>query len=87
MKFRDWCGNGGWRVVSAIDMYLSDVFTVFANLAGLPALSIPCGFDNGGMPIGAQIVGQRLSDDKVLNIGFAFQQNTDYHKAVSEVKL
>lgn len=68
-------------------MYLSDIFTVFANLAGLPALSVPCGFSSGGMPIGAQIIGQRLSDAKVLNVGYAYQNATDFHKTIAEVKL
>lgn len=70
-----------------LKMYLSDIFTVFANLAGLPALSIPCGLSNEGLPIGAQIVGQRMNDDKVLNIGFAYQKATDFHKTIAEVKL
>lgn len=70
-----------------LKMYLSDIFTVFANLAGLPALSIPCGLSNEGLPIGAQIVGQRMNDDKVLNIGFAYQKATDFHKTIAEVSL
>ena len=68
-------------------MYLSDIFTVFANLAGLPALSIPCGLSNDGLPIGAQIIGQRMNDDKVLNIGFAYQNATDFHKTIAEVNV
>jgi len=60
--------------------YLSDVFTASANLAGLPALSLPCGLDSKGMPVGAQIIGQRLSDNMVLHLGHAFQCATDHHK-------
>ncbi|MBR6573190.1 MAG: Asp-tRNA(Asn)/Glu-tRNA(Gln) amidotransferase subunit GatA [Clostridia bacterium] len=63
-----------------LQMYLSDIYTVSANLAGLPGLSIPCGFDQSGMPIGAQIIGAPLDDKKILNIGFAYQQNTEFHK-------
>ena len=65
-------------------MYLSDVFTVSANIAGLPGISMPCGFDKNGMPIGVQLMGQALADTKVLNTAYAYQQMTDYHK--QEVK-
>ena len=69
-----------------MQMYLSDIFTVSVNIAGLPGLSVPCGFDKSGMPIGAQLIGQVLSEQKVLNAGFAFQNATDYHKKLAEVK-
>lgn len=69
-----------------MQMYLSDIFTVSVNIAGLPGLSVPCGFDKSGMPIGAQLIGQVLSEQKVLNAGFAFQNATDYHKKSAEVK-
>ena len=61
-------------------MYLSDIFTVSVNIAGLPGLSVPAGFDKAGMPIGVQIIGPALGDQKVLNIGYAFQQMTDFHR-------
>ncbi len=63
-----------------LQMYLSDIYTVSGNLAGLPGLSIPCGFDSEGMPIGAQIIGAPLEDKKILDIGYAYQQITDFHK-------
>lgn len=66
-------------------MYLSDIFTVSANIAGLPGLNVPCGFDASGMPIGAQIMGQALSEQKILNAGYAFQSMTDFHKKMPEV--
>ena len=68
-----------------ISMYLSDIFTVSANIAGLPGLNVPCGFDASGMPIGAQIMGQALSEQKILNAGYAFQSMTDFHKKMPEV--
>jgi len=58
---------------------LCDIFTVPVNLAGLPAISVPCGFD-GGMPVGAQIIGNALSDEKVLNTAYSYQQATNFHK-------
>ena len=61
-------------------MYLGDVYTVPANLAGLPALSMPCGFDSGGLPIGAQLIGPALGELAVLDAAHAFQQETDWHK-------
>ena len=63
-----------------LQMYLSDIFTVSVNIAGLPGLSVPAGFDKAGMPIGVQIIGPALGDQKVLNIGYAFQQMTDFHR-------
>lgn len=63
-----------------IGMYRADLFTVLANLAGLPALTLPCGFDRDGMPIGAQLMGPVRADARVLMAGHAIQQITDYHK-------
>lgn len=62
-----------------LQMYLSDIYTVSVNLAGLPAVSMPCGFDGKGMPVGAQLIGAPLMEQKVLNAAHAFQQDTDYH--------
>ncbi|MBE7054005.1 MAG: Asp-tRNA(Asn)/Glu-tRNA(Gln) amidotransferase subunit GatA [Ruminococcaceae bacterium] len=76
----------GKSLSDPLKMYLSDIFTVSVNIAGLPGLNVPCGFDKNNMPIGAQIIGQRLSEKKVLNAGYAYQQNTDYHKMKAEVK-
>lgn len=61
-------------------MYLSDIYTVAVNLAGLPAISIPCGFDGAGLPIGAQLIGQALDDKTVLQGAHAYQLDTDFHK-------
>ena len=54
-------------------MYLSDLLTVPANLAGLPAISIPCGFDKNGLPIGLQLIGNVLEEDKILNAANIFE--------------
>lgn len=70
----------GESLADPLRMYLSDIFTVSVNIAGLPGLSVPSGFDQAGLPVGTQIVGPALGDADVLNIGYAFQQVTEYHK-------
>ena len=61
-----------------IQMYLNDIYTIGANLAGLPALSIPCGFSSG-LPIGMQLIGPYLKEDLILKIGHHFQKETNWH--------
>lgn len=61
--------------------YLADIFTVSANLAGLPAISVPCGFDKSGLPIGVQFIGGRMADASVLMFADAYQRVTYFHKA------
>ena len=56
-----------------LSMYLSDLLTVPVNLAGLPAISIPCGFDKKGLPIGLQLIGNVLEEDKILNAANIFE--------------
>ena len=63
-------------------MYLSDLYTVPANLAGLPALSMPCGVDGEGLPVGAQLMGPRFGEQVLLNAAYAYQKETDHHKSV-----
>jgi len=63
----------GESMTDSLKMYLSDIFTVSANLAGLPALSVPCGFDQKKMPIGAQIIGNTMTDNMLLGLGCAYQ--------------
>lgn len=70
----------GESLSDPLQMYLSDVYTVSVNLAGLPGLSMPCGFDSKGLPIGAQLIGPHFGEGRLLNAAHAFQQDTDYHK-------
>jgi aspartyl-tRNA(Asn)/glutamyl-tRNA(Gln) amidotransferase subunit A len=68
----------GEKVDDPLTMYLSDIATIPANLAGLPGISIPCGFGVSGLPIGLQILGNTLSDAKLLKAAYAYQQSTDF---------
>jgi aspartyl-tRNA(Asn)/glutamyl-tRNA(Gln) amidotransferase subunit A len=61
-------------------MYLADIYTVSVNLAGLPAIALPCGFGEGGMPVGMQLIGKAFSEDALLRAALIWQQTTDYHK-------
>jgi aspartyl-tRNA(Asn)/glutamyl-tRNA(Gln) amidotransferase subunit A len=61
-------------------MYLADLLTVSANLAGLPGMSVPCGFSSEGLPIGLQIMGAQFKEELVLRAGYAYQQATDWHE-------
>ena len=70
----------GSSLSDPLKMYLGDIYTISANLAGLPALSMPCGFDRGGLPIGAQLIGPALGDLAVLDAAHAYQQETDWHR-------
>ena len=69
----------GEKVLDPLAMYLSDSYTVAANLSGLPAISIPCGRTEAGLPIGFQLQGPALSESKLLRAGNVYQQNTDWH--------
>jgi aspartyl-tRNA(Asn)/glutamyl-tRNA(Gln) amidotransferase subunit A len=71
----------GERLDDPLQMYLNDVFTVSANLAGLPAISVPCGFTPDSLPIGLQLVGRPFEEDSLLRIARAYEQATSWHKA------
>lgn len=62
--------------------YLADIFTVSANIAGLPAISVPCGFAENDMPIGFQFIGKRFDDAEVLGFASAYRSKTEWHKAI-----
>jgi aspartyl-tRNA(Asn)/glutamyl-tRNA(Gln) amidotransferase subunit A len=68
----------GEKITNPLDMYLSDVHVVAVNLAGIPALTVPCGFSNG-LPVGMQIMGPHLSEEMLLRIGHLYQSETDWH--------
>ncbi|NBD32113.1 MAG: Asp-tRNA(Asn)/Glu-tRNA(Gln) amidotransferase subunit GatA, partial [Cyanobacteria bacterium] len=72
--------KAGEKTDDPLSMYLSDLTTVPVNLAGLPALNIPCGFDSQGLPIGMQLIANVLREDQLLQTAYAYEQSTDWHK-------
>ncbi len=72
----------GERAEDPVQMYLGDIFTVAAPLAGLPALSVPCGFDAAGLPVGMQLTGPYFSEARLLGAAHRYQQATDWHRRV-----
>lgn len=72
----------GTSLSDPLNMYLSDIFTVAANLTGLPALALPCGFDNKGLPIGFQLTGKAFAEAELFEAGLAYQAATDYHRQI-----
>ena len=74
----------GERTADPLQMYLIDVCTLPINIAGLPAISIPCGFSEG-LPVGMQLIGPHLSEERLLGIAFAYEQATEWHRARPEL--
>ncbi|HEY9761634.1 MAG TPA: Asp-tRNA(Asn)/Glu-tRNA(Gln) amidotransferase subunit GatA [Trichocoleus sp.] len=72
--------KAGEKVDDPLSMYLSDLMTIPVNLAGLPGMSIPCGFDSKGMPIGMQLIANALREDLLFEVGYAYEQATEWHK-------
>jgi len=75
----------GEKVDDPLKMYLSDIYTIAVNLAGVPGISIPCGFDQKGLPIGLQILAPAFSEDKLLRIARMFEAQTDWHRKKAPV--
>ena len=70
----------GEKIEKPLDMYLSDVFTLPASLAGIPGISVPCGFDDSGLPIGLQLMAPAFGEAELLTIAHAYEQATHWHK-------
>ena len=74
----------GERSTDPLQMYLSDIYTIAPNLAGLPAMSIPCGLGDGGLPVGLQLVGNYFSEARMLGVASAYQRASDWHLRVPQ---
>lgn len=75
----------GARTEDPLAMYLTDIATISANLAGIPAISVPAGFDSDGMPIGLQIMTPQLTEAKLFNLAYKFEQEHDYYKQLANI--
>lgn len=76
----------GEKTDDPLEMYLTDVFTISLNVAGICGISVPCGFDNQGLPIGLQLVGPHLGEETVLRAAYAYEQSTTWHQQRAELK-
>ena len=72
----------GDKTDDPVKMYLNDIFTIASNLTGTPAISIPCGFDGKGLPIGLQIQGNAFGEAQIQNVAHRYQQTTDWHRRI-----
>jgi aspartyl-tRNA(Asn)/glutamyl-tRNA(Gln) amidotransferase subunit A len=72
----------GSRTSDPVQMYLSDIYTIAVNLAGLPGVSIPAGFDAAGLPVGLQLIGNYFCEARLLNVAHQYQRATDWHRRV-----
>jgi aspartyl-tRNA(Asn)/glutamyl-tRNA(Gln) amidotransferase subunit A len=75
----------GEKTSDPVEMYLNDIFTIPVNLAGLPGISIPCGFDSNNLPIGLQLIGDMWQEAKIIRAAAAFEAATEWHKKHPEV--
>ena len=75
----------GEKIDDPLTMYLSDIFTLSANLAGIPGISVPCGFSSTGLPIGLHLMGRHFEEKKLFTAAYNFEQATDFHKKKPEI--
>ncbi|MGC1395257.1 MAG: Asp-tRNA(Asn)/Glu-tRNA(Gln) amidotransferase subunit GatA [Coleofasciculaceae cyanobacterium] len=78
--------KAGSKTEDPLSMYLNDLMTIPVNLAGLPGISVPCGFDEQGLPIGMQLIGKVLREDLLLQVAYAYEQSTPWHLRAPEMK-
>jgi aspartyl-tRNA(Asn)/glutamyl-tRNA(Gln) amidotransferase subunit A len=70
----------GEKARDPLQMYLSDIYTISANLSGIPAISVPCGFTKAGLPVGLQILSKPFDEEMLFRVSYAYEQNTAWHK-------
>jgi aspartyl-tRNA(Asn)/glutamyl-tRNA(Gln) amidotransferase subunit A len=69
----------GEKAADPLQMYLSDIFTISVNLAGVPGISIPCGFTSKNLPVGLQLIGRHFDEEDILKVAYAYEQSTEWH--------
>jgi len=72
--------KAGEKTQDPLQMYLTDIYTISMNLAGVPAISVPCGFTSNNLPVGLQIIGKHFDEETILKVAYAYEQSTDWHK-------
>ncbi|MFB2770190.1 Asp-tRNA(Asn)/Glu-tRNA(Gln) amidotransferase subunit GatA [Pelatocladus sp. BLCC-F211] len=77
--------KAGEKTADPLSMYLVDLMTIPVNLAGLPGISVPCGFDDSGLPIGLQLIGKPLREDQLFQVAYAYEQSTQWHLHMPQV--
>ncbi len=77
--------KAGEKTADPLSMYLVDLMTIPVNLAGLPGISVPCGFDDSGLPIGLQLIGKPLREDQLFQVAYAYEQSTQWHLRMPQV--
>ena len=70
----------GERSTNPMEMYLADICTVSVNIAGLPGISVPCGVDSQGLPIGMQIIGNKFSEETIIKAAYTYEQATNFRE-------
>jgi len=76
----------GEKTGDPLSMYLSDIYTISANLAGIPALSLPCGFTKNNLPIGLQVLAKPFAEEMIFRVAYTYEQNTAWHKQKPSLK-
>ena len=74
----------GSKSNNPLEMYLADICTVSVNIAGLPGISVPCGVDKKGMPIGMQLIGNKFEEETILNAAYTFEQKIKLEKIINQ---
>ncbi len=72
--------KAGEKTEDPLQMYLSDIFTISVNLAGVPGISLPCGFTRNNLPVGLQVIGKHFDEESIYKVAYAYEQATDWHK-------
>jgi len=75
----------GERANDPLSMYLSDIFTIPANLAGIPGISVPCGFTKSGLPVGLQFLAKAFDEEALIRVAYTFERNTEFHRRKPEI--
>ncbi len=75
----------GEKSADPLQMYLSDIFTISVNLAGIPGISIPCGFTSGNLPVGLQLLGRHFDEESIIHAAYAYEQATEWHRRIPKL--